>query len=546
MIIDNLKKDFPNMPDLRARSIRVDKPQRKVFVTVSYPSLSSIDEIVKKNIVESVRKAIPKGYYGMVSFAEDKFSEVTFRKFVADLLKKRFPVYSVNKETTLVKIADKHIDVTFFVNEVDKRSMELAEFTTQLNAIFEEYTSYEVEVLLKADLSALPTVDFSDQERLVKLAINRELLRPSRVFKVENVEKCIGKLIDASPMYISDIRKPSDSCVICGKMQNRSLKSSKNNPNMWVCKFDLQDDSDAKISCIMFARLDVADMDTLRQTHADKTEEEIQKICSRKTASNDKKLRKMMALFDGMSVVVRGRIAYNDFSESLEMTVYDLCKCDILPISLQPDCLKPVPNEYSVIEPVAHKELRQLSFAEHVAGQNYLSGKSLVFLNVNSTGFELTKDKIFALSAVKVIDGHVKEELFTYLNPEASVDHALLSACEISEDKLVFCPTVSEIIADLYKFCFGCDIVGNNLAKTIKLINYYAAPVGYNFDNTQNSSQEMLSTLFDRSVFDKKPNCASISDVCKTLKIACPSDVFCKYAAMASASCACLLAENAK
>ena len=38
-------------------------------------------------------------------------------------------------------------------------------------------------------------------------------------------------------------------------------------------------------------------------------------------------------------------------------------------------------------------------FFVEAARQNYLSGKSLFFLNVNSTGFELAKDKIFALSA---------------------------------------------------------------------------------------------------------------------------------------------------
>lgn len=544
MIIDKLHERFPEMPDLRARSIRVDKSQQKVFVTVSYPQVSALGNDLKNNIVDAVRHAVPKGYYGVVSFADDFFSEVTFRKFVADLLKKRFPVYSVNKEKTLVKLDGKHIDLTFCVNEVDKRSMQLAEFTEQLQKIFAEYTSYEIEIALRADDTPAETTDFANQERLVKLAVNRELMRPSRVFRIENVERCIGKLIDASPMYISDIRKPTDSCVICGKISDKTLRSTRNNPNMWICRFKLSDDSSGQITCIMFARLDVADMETLRQTHSDKTEEEIQKICKRKTAANDKKLRRMMTLFDGMSVVVRGKIGYNDFSGELEMMPFDLSKCDILPLTLQPDCRKPVPTEYSVITPERYEEFRQMSFADDLVAKNYLSDKSYVFLHVNTTGFELTKDKAVAISAVKVVNGRVTEQLFSYINPESQVEHQLLSLCEIAEDKLVFYPTLSEVVADLYKFCYGCELIGDNLNKAVRFINYYAAPVGYSFDNVQNGQAELLSTLYDRSLFDRKPNCASIAEVCKSLKIPCRSESFCKYSSVAVARCACMLAEN--
>lgn len=533
------------MTALRARSIRVDKQQRKVFVTVSFPDVATIDEKVKSEIIAVVKKSVPKGYYGMVSFADDKFTELTFRKYLADLLKKRFPIYSINKEKTMIKIGEHTIDVAFAVSEVEKKAMETSEFLTALSDIFADYTSYEITFELVADDSEAETTDLSMQEKLVKLAVNRELMRPVRVFRVENVLKCIGKLIDSSPMYISDIRKPTESCVICGKVSDKKLQTSKNNPNLWIMRFTLTDDSGGKIAVIMFARLDIADIDTLRETHADKTEEQLLKIAERKRAQNDKKLKKMMTIYDTLSVIVRGRIAFNDFSEELEMSAYDLCTCDILPINMQPTVVRSVPENYSLITPTVYEEFRQMSFTAEISGQNALSGKKFVVLHVNGTGFEMTKDKFFALNAVKVEDGRITEQFFSYLNPEVDIDPQALAHCDTSVDKLVYCPTITEIIPDLYKFVYGYDLVGTpQLSQIKKIINYYASPVGFVFDNNLDSQAEMIGTLYDRSRFDKKPNCANIAEVCKSLKLPCVSESFCLHSAEAVARSLCLLAEN--
>ena len=535
------------MQELRARSIRVDRQQRKVFVMVSFPHVNDLAEDVKQQIVLTVKQCVPKGYYGMVSFADDSFTELTFRRFLNDTLKRRFPVYAVNKEKTIVHVGDRKVDVTFNVSEVSKQAMETSDFLLALNEIMQEYTCYEVTFDIAVDDSEEEFVDFTMQEKLVTLAVNRELMRPARVFRVENVVKTIGKLIDCAPMYISDIRKAMDSCVICGKISDKKLQSSKNNPNLWIMKFVLSDDSGGKITVVMYARLDIADIETLRQTHADKTEEQLTRIADRKRASNDKKLKKMMTLFDTQSVIVRGRIKFNDFSEELEMLGFDLCTCDILPISLQPTFVRQTPAEYSLVRPEQYHEYRQMSFTEQIVTATPLSGKTLVVLHVNATGYEMTKDKLYALCAVKIVDGRVTERFSTLINPEISVDPKLLAACDATVEKLVYCPTITEVVPDLYKFVEGTTLVGMPQLSQIKqLLNYYAAPVGFNFDNDVDSQMQWLSMLYDRSHLDKKPNCADIAEVCKALKLPCASTVNCHETALCAARCMCLLAEKAE
>ncbi len=546
MIVESLHENFPQLNDLRTRSIRVDKIQHKVFVSVSFFDVAKLDDDTRKSITECVKKQIPKGYLGIVSFVDDKFTEVSFRRYIAELLKKRFPIYQINKEKTLVKIVEKSISVNFFVNSVDKLSMELSGFVEQITSIVSEYTCYNVEFSLTENKEDVVVVDFADQERLVSLAVNRELLKPSRYFHVENVEKCIGKLIDASPMYISDVRKPTESVVVCGKISDKTLKSSQNNPNMKICKFALSDDSGSKINCVMFCKLDIEDIDALRATHADKTDDELEKIRQRKSATNGKKLQRMMNLFDGLSVVVRGKVVFNDFSQNLEILVYDLCKCNILPISLQPTYLKEVPNEYVVVKPTKYEEFRQISFSSNDLVSDDFVGNNCVVLHYNGTGLDFTKDKLVSICAVKIQNGHVTEVFFTNINPEISVDAKLLSTCDVTVEKLVYCPTISEVIADLYKFVFGFNLVGNNLGSFLKFLNYYAAPVGFNFSNLTDGQTELISTLWDRSYFDKKPNCGSVAEVSKSLGITCASENFCKHSALAVAKAICVLGENSK
>ena len=91
MIIEQLRRQFENMPDLRAREIRVDKQLRKIFCTLSYPNLTDVDAQVRNDIAAYVKKLVPQGYSCSVSFVNDSFTEASFRKLLSEFFKKIFP-----------------------------------------------------------------------------------------------------------------------------------------------------------------------------------------------------------------------------------------------------------------------------------------------------------------------------------------------------------------------------------------------------------------------------------------------------------------------
>ena len=86
MIINELHKQFKELNDLRAREIRVDKQQRKVFCTLSFPNVSVLDTNLKNAVTNYVKTLVPSGYICIVSYVNDSFNEVSFKKLLLELL----------------------------------------------------------------------------------------------------------------------------------------------------------------------------------------------------------------------------------------------------------------------------------------------------------------------------------------------------------------------------------------------------------------------------------------------------------------------------
>lgn len=545
MLIDQLHQNFQNMSDLRMREIRVDKQQRKVSCTLSHPSANSFDSTLKADLNNYIRQAVPNGYACYVKYVTDSFTLTSFRHLIGELLKEKYPIYSnISKNKIDVEIDGRNIDLIFHVSQAILESMKVAEFEQSLNEYFAQYTCYNVYIRLKLDDLAVSEINVDQQERLVQLAINKELLKPSRYFTVTNVEKYVGKQILSAPMFIADLRQPVDSCVLCGKISNKTLKAAKNNPAMHVCKFTLSDDSGKSITCVMFVKFQITDIATIQSMG--KGEAEAKTLSETRKLSNDKTMKKFMNIYDGMSVIVRGKVAMNSFSERLEMTVYDLCKCNIEPLSTLQNFSRKVAADYLLVKPDDYAEYRQVNFVDIAPPKSVISDKDYVVMHVNATGFNVIEDKIFAICCVKMRNGYVKERLFSYVNPEREVDEKSLALVGLSSDKLMFHPTITELISDLYKFTYGSILVGNNLAQILTLLNYYSAPVGYQFANKMANQSELLSELFANSIWETNVNYAKLEDVAKKCKVSCPSTFFCRDTATTVAQCMSRLAYNTK
>lgn len=547
MIIDQLQQKFPDMPNLRVRDITVDKLAKKVTCAVSYPNAKELPAETASDIRATVEAAVPVGYRCSVRFVNDSFNEKSFVALILDVIKKKYPLFgNVKADKIAVKISGQDIFAEFSVSENTKRNMEVSNFTEELSEFLHSYTCYKIRLSVTVDASyELQKSAVAEQEKLVQLAINRELLKPQRYFNVRDVVKHIGKEILTKPMYISDIRAPMETCVVCGVISEKELRAVKSNPTLKLCKFNLTDGSAATIPCVMFARFQIDDYETLKQTNGDKPDSEILTISKKKSLSNDKKMKMLAFLSNGLEVIVRGKVVYSDFSERLELQLYDICKCRIESLNLQPKFEREAPQNYVLVHPQPIEEYRQLSFEQLEEKPSVLTNKDYVTLYANVTGNNVAKDKIYAIGAVRVSNGHLTEKFCTFVSPETTVSEEKMKAANVTTRQLAISPTITEIIGDLFKFVGDATLVGVNLDVLMTFLNYYGAPLGYNFKNATESQTAVLSALFEHSVFDTRPNCSLIDEVVKFLKLDCRVANSAEDMAVALARCMSALGRNA-
>lgn len=548
MILAKLNEKFPHYTDLRVREIVVSKSNRKINCTVSFPDTTKLSNEDRRGIFAVVKSCAPENYFCTTVLQADVFNEVSLQKFIVEKIKQMFPFF-VGLKTTDVQVlknAERSFTIKLILQDFLYNLAVESNVAKAFSDFFASYSCYKAVVTVqKSDVPVDLQKLVKDQEKLVQLAISKELNKPIRRFAVDNVMKYIGKKVVGTPGYILDIREPKALATICGKISDKSIKTAKNNPNLHICKFKLTDNS-ATIDCIMFVKYKVTDIDVIKDATG-KTDEEVQTVSRANRLHNEKLHKQLLELYDNTEVVLDGKVVLSDYSSKLEMQVYNLSKCRILSQDEQPIYARPVPENYVTVQPKKIAKYEQISLDEQESDAvNFVVKGSYIVLDVASTGYNYLADKIFQISAIKLVDGQIVETFETVVNPELKeISQELKRSFNIPWDKLVYFPTITEVVADVYKFTHGSTLVGMEVDKIVNFFNYYSMPAGYKFDNSLVRLNDLFSNLFELTN-KAKPNCSKLEDVAKKLNVELPKLFDLSQKTAVSAKCVEILAKLGK
>lgn len=88
--------------------------------------------------------------------------------------------------------------------------------------------------------------------------------------------------------------------------------------------------------------------------------------------------------------------------------------------------------------------------------------RPLVVFDVESTGLNITKDRIIELSYVKVFpDGHEEENTFRF-NPGMPIPASSIAVHHITDADVAACPSFAQMAPEIARIFDGCDIAGFN------------------------------------------------------------------------------------
>ena len=134
--------------------------------------------------------------------------------------------------------------------------------------------------------------------------------------------------------------------------------------------------------------------------------------------------------------------------------------------------------------------------------------RPLVVFDLESTGLNLTEDRIIELSYIKVFpDGH--EESRTYrFNPEKVIPQEAIDVHHITNDMLVGEPTFKERAKEIARVFEGSDIAGFNSNRfDIPLLVQEMQQAGVNFDPAQHKFIDVQTIYHKREKRDLEAAC---------------------------------------
>lgn len=88
--------------------------------------------------------------------------------------------------------------------------------------------------------------------------------------------------------------------------------------------------------------------------------------------------------------------------------------------------------------------------------------KPLIFFDLETTGINITKDKIVEISLIKVMPNGEEMQKTRRLNPGMHIPEQSTAIHHITDDDVKDCPTFKQIAKDLARIFEGCDVAGFN------------------------------------------------------------------------------------
>jgi len=113
--------------------------------------------------------------------------------------------------------------------------------------------------------------------------------------------------------------------------------------------------------------------------------------------------------------------------------------------------------------------------------------RPICFFDLETTGINISKDRIVEISILKVLPNGNKESKTWLVNPEMPIPEQTTAVHGITNEKVANEPTFKELAPEISKMIQGCDLAGFNSNKfDIPLLAEEMLRVGADFDMTNN------------------------------------------------------------
>ena len=274
-----------------------------------------------------------------------------------------------------------------------------------------------------------------------------------RTLKVEDVVIIDDENMGDIAEYIEDAT--SGEVTICGMITEIVEKQTKNNKPYFLIRLD---DTTGKASGVYFTRKPT--------------------------------LEKIRELTQGSCIIARG--SYSEYNGRESLTFYKINKCSFPKNFEKKEKYKnKPPKNYRLIFPQPATTMKVSSVFDDQSLPEELTNKTYVVFDLETTGLELMNNGITEIGAVKIVNGVIKEQFTTLINPDYIISEENTSITGITPEMVKDSPKISAVIPDFMKFIEGTILVAHNADFDCKFIKKFAGMEEFDVPNRVIDTMEM-------------------------------------------------------
>ena len=117
-------------------------------------------------------------------------------------------------------------------------------------------------------------------------------------------------------------------------------------------------------------------------------------------------------------------------------------------------------------------------------------------LDLETTGFSATNEKITEIGVMKYKNGEVIDEFSTFVNPEKHIPQRVTEVTNITDDMVKDAKTIDKVFPELLEFLEDSVIVAHNANFDVGFLKQNAKVLGYDFDYTYLDTLSLAKDLF--------------------------------------------------
>lgn len=425
---------------------------------------------LKQQLADEITNLVGDTCKTKVRFRQSSVDVDAVYEFLILFLENELPLAKslIEKQDLKLNIVDEHlVKITILCDNTTAELLTENQKKDKLAKYLQQYFFYEIEIDVENTKKAVVDESVLDEQSPnADLYEALQLERKLNKIDVEVLDSIVGKYIEGTPVFISDITLDDKQTAITGFVSNivesefvpKSKKEKGLNEAKKKFSFTLTDPTG---SCeVVFFPTD-KNIDDVR-----KLEETNQVIVSGVASSFSDKIS-----------FRADAIAYASVATKEKKIVWRKEKENYL-------FVKPEPM-------VDRKQMDLFSAAKKEENDFWKTHKSVVVFDFETTGFNAETCSIIEIGAVKVVNGVCTETFSTFVNPGEKLPQEIIDLTHITDDMLVSAPTIDMVLPDFYKFCKGSVISAYNIAFDNKFLQLNGKKLRLNFDNEKIDTLEL-------------------------------------------------------